>query len=131
MAGHIDYTIESSSTAVSTISSNKVKGLVVMSDKRVTVLPNVPAASETGFPKLRYEIWNMVLVPKGVPLEVATKLNTALSKVLAEPAMQAKYVQMGLTVPTSDHRSLSGSAKLLSDEVARWRKLLADAGIEP
>ena len=131
MAGHIDYTIESSSTAVSTISSNKVKGLVVMSDKRVAVLPDVPAASETGFPALRYEIWNMVLVPKGVPDAAVNRLNTALSNVLADPAMQAKYAQMGLTVPSADHRSTQGSARLLRDEVARWRTLLDDAGIKP
>ncbi|RYF59351.1 MAG: tripartite tricarboxylate transporter substrate binding protein [Comamonadaceae bacterium] len=131
MAGHIDYTIESSSTAVSTISSNKVKGLVVMSDKRVAVLPDVPAASETGFPALRYEIWNMVLVPRGVPAPAVNRLNEALGNVLAEPAMQAKYAQMGLTVPTPDHRSTQGSATLLRDEVARWRKLLDEAGIKP
>jgi len=131
MAGHIDYTIESSSTAVSSISSKKIKGLVVLSDKRVDVLPNVPATTETAFPTLRYEIWNMVLVPKGVPAEQVAKLNAALQRVLADPAMQARYSQMGLAVPSADHRTASGASKLLSDEVARWRKLLSEAGIQP
>lgn len=131
MAGHIDYTIESSSTAVSSISSKKVKGLVIMGDKRVGVLPDVPAASETAYPALKYDIWNMVLVPKGVKPEVATRLNAALTKVLTDPAMQERYAQMGLAVPSEAHRSQAGSAKLLADEVARWRKLLADAGVKP
>ena len=131
MAGHIDYTIESSSTAVSSISSKKIKGLAVLSDTRVNVLPDVPATSETAYPKLRYEIWNMVLVPKGVPADRVATLNAALQKVLQDEAMRTRYQQMGLTVPSDAHRSPTGAAKLLSDEVAGWRKLLADAGIEP
>jgi len=131
MAGIIDYTVESSSTAVSSIASGKVKGLVVMRDQRVPVLPGVQAASETGFPGLHYDIWNMVLAPKGVPPEVAGKLNASLNRVLASPAIRERYAQMGVAVPSEEHRSLAGSAELLRSEVARWRDLLAKAGIEP
>lgn len=131
MAGHIDYTIESSSTAVSSISSKKIKGLVIMGDQRVSVLPDVPAAAETAYPKLKYTIWNMLLVPKGVPADVVGKLNASVNRVLADPAMQERYAQMGLTVPTADHRSSAGAGKLLADEVANWRKLLQDAGVQP
>ena len=131
MAGHIDYTIESSSTAVSSISSRKIKGLAILSDKRVGVLPDVPATSETAYPQLRYAIWNMLLVPKGVPDEQVAALNAAIQKVLADPGMQARYEQMGLGVPSDDHRSAAGAARLLADEVARWRKLLLEAGIKP
>ncbi|ARP97030.1 hypothetical protein CAL15_23230 [Bordetella genomosp. 13] len=131
MAGHIDYTIESSSTAVSSIASKKIKGLAVLGDKRVGVLPDVPAAGETAYSGLRYDIWNMVLVPKGVPTEIVDKLNGALNRVLADAGMRERYAQMGLTVPEAGHRSTKGSAQLLADEVARWRKLLAEAGVKP
>ena len=56
MAGHIDYTVESSSTAVSSISSGKIKGLVVLRGERVKVLPGVQATSETSYPDLHYDI---------------------------------------------------------------------------
>jgi len=131
MAGHIDYTVESSSTAVSSIASGKVKGLVVMRGERVPVLPDVPSAAETGYPGLHYDIWNMVLVPKGVPPEVARKLNEALNRALATPDIQQRYAKMGLAVPVPAHRSLQGSAELLRSEVARWRELLQKAGVEP
>src|SRR5690606_36551987 len=52
MAGHIDYTIESSSTAVSTTASGKAKALLVLRETRVPVLPDVQAAGETAFPHL-------------------------------------------------------------------------------
>lgn len=131
MAGHIDYTVESSSTAVSSISSGKIKGLVVLRGERVKVLPGVQATNETSYPDLHYDIWNMVLVPKGVPAAVAEQLNASLNQVLHSPEIQARYAEMGVAVPTAEHRSLKGSAELLQSEVARWKALLQAAGIEP
>ncbi|GAB1579290.1 Bug family tripartite tricarboxylate transporter substrate binding protein [Bordetella petrii] len=131
MAGHIDYTVESSSTAVSSIASGKIKGLVVMRPDRVDVLPGVPAARETAYPALRYDIWNMMLVPRGVPAPVVRQLNEAINRALATPAIQQRYARMGVALPSAAHRSTAGAAALLADEVARWRDLLAKAGVKP
>jgi len=131
MAGQIDYTVESSSTAVGSISTGKIKGLMVLSNERVSVLPDVPAASETSHKDLNYAIWNMMLVKKGVPADVVQKLNAAINKTLTRPELLQRYKEMGVTVPVADHRSLDGSQKLLADEVARWHTLLTEAGVKP
>lgn len=131
MAGHIDFTIESSSTAVSSIASKKIKGLIVLRSERVEVLPDVPATSETAFPNLHYDIWNMVLVPKGVSPVIVGQLNAALNRALKSPAMTQRYAQMGVAVPSDEHRSLPGSAALLKSEVSRWKDALAKAGVQP
>lgn len=130
MAGHIDYTIESSSTAVSTTASGKAKAMLVLRETRVPVLPDVPAAGETGFPNLKYDIWNMILVPKGVPQPVLERLNDAVNRALQRPEVVERYAQMGVTLPTEANRSLEGSAKLLSSEVENWRRLLKEAGVQ-
>lgn len=131
MAGQIDYTIESSSTAVGSIASGKIKGLVVLGAQRVGVLPNVPAASETSYKDLNYTIWNMVAVKKGVPAAIVNTLNEAINKTLAQPELLDRYKQMGLTVPSATQRSTKGAEKLLTEEVARWQKLLSEAGVTP
>lgn len=130
MAGHIDYTIESSSTAVGTYASGRAKGLLVLRETRVPVLPDVPAAGETDFPGLRYDIWNMILAPKGVPHPVLERLNVAVNEVLKRPDIIERYEQMGVSVPTEVDRSLDGSATLLASEVESWRRLLQEAGVE-
>lgn len=131
MAGHIDYTIESSSTAVSTNASGKAKAMLVLRETRVPVLPDVPAAGETAYPHLKYDIWNMMLAPKGVPQPVLERLNEAVNRVLEQPAIKERYAKMGISVPSEADRSLEGAAKLLASEVENWRKLLKDAGVEP
>lgn len=131
MAGQIDYTVESSSTAVGSIASGKIKGLVVLGAQRVSVLPNVPAASETSYKHLDYTIWNMVLVRKGVPAPIIQTLNEAVQKTLAQPELLDRYRQLGLTLPGGAQRSPAGAQKLLVEEVARWQKLLSEAGVKP
>lgn len=131
MAGHIDYTIESSSTAVSTTASGKAKALLVLRETRVPVLPDVQAAGETAFPHLKYDIWNMILVPKGVPQPVLERLNEAVNRALQRPEVVERYAQMGVTLPTAEHRSLDGAARLLASEVENWRRLLKENGVEP
>ena len=72
MAGHIDYMVESTTTAVRYVKSGMVKGVVVLRAKRLAALPEVPSAGESGFPDLHYDIWNMILVPAGTPAPVVT-----------------------------------------------------------
>ncbi|MGO1765963.1 MAG: Bug family tripartite tricarboxylate transporter substrate binding protein, partial [Advenella sp.] len=131
MGGIIDYTIESSSTAVGTSSSGKAKPLVIMSSERVSVLPEVPSAAESSHPNLRYSIWNMMLVPKGVPQHVLDKLNAAVNHVLQRPDVRKRYAEMGLSVPSEESRSLEGASTLLKSEVAKWNELLKKAGVPP
>ncbi|UCU98129.1 Bug family tripartite tricarboxylate transporter substrate binding protein [Acidovorax radicis] len=131
MAGQIDYTVESSSTAVSSIASGKIKGLVVLSAQRVGVLPNVPAVSETSYKSLNYTIWNMLLVRKGVPKTMVNTLNDAINKTLTQPDLLDRYKQMGLAVPSANQRTTQGAQKLLAEEVTRWQKLLSEAGVTP
>ena len=130
MAGQIDYAIESSSTVEGSYSTGKTRGIGVMRDKRVAILPTVQATGETKYP-VNFDIWNMILVPKGVPQPILEKLNTAVNKVLAQPDMVQRYEKMGLSLPSEANRSLKGSAELLQSEVKKWNRLLKEAGIEP
>ncbi|MYZ42488.1 Bug family tripartite tricarboxylate transporter substrate binding protein [Schauerella aestuarii] len=131
MAGLIDYTVESISTAVSSIAGGKIKGLAVLGPKRASVLPDVPSTSESAFKSLDFTIWNMVMVRSGTPPEITSKLNAAINKALTDPDLKERYAQTGVVVPTAEHRSLVGAQALLVDEVAKWHKLLGDAGVKP
>ena len=69
MVGQIDYAIESSSTVEGSCSTGKTRRIGVMRDKRVAILPDVRATGETKY-TVNFDIWNMILVPKGVPQPV-------------------------------------------------------------
>ena len=128
MAGTLDFMVEGSTTAVSSIASGKIKGLAVLRPERISALSSVPATSESRYPNLRFEIWNMLAAPRGLPPAVATRLNTSVNRVLADAGMQKDFEQRGLTVPSAAQRSLAGSAELLATELSHWSRLMKASG---
>jgi tripartite-type tricarboxylate transporter receptor subunit TctC len=131
MAGHIDYMVESTTTAVRYVQSGMVKGVVVLRPKRIKALPDVPAAGESGYPDLLYDIWNMILVPKGTPAPVVAQLSEALRKAIQSPDVRKMYEAAGIEVPSAEQQTPSGAASLLKSEVARWRPVIIELGAEP
>ena len=130
MAGHIDYMVESTTTAVKYVKSGMVKGVVVLRPKRIAALPDVPAG-ESGFPDLLYDIWNMILVPKGTPPDVLKKLNQSLLLALQAPELRARFEAAGIEDPAPVQKSPEGARALLESEVARWRPVIIDLGATP
>jgi len=131
MAGHIDYMVESTTTAVRYVNSGMVKGVVVLRPKRIKALPDVPAAGESGYPDLHYDIWNMLLAPKGTPLPVINKLGQAVRQALQSPEVIAKFEAAGIEFPTNNQQTPSGASALLTAEVARWRPVITELGATP
>lgn len=131
MAGHIDYMVESTTTAVKYVKSGLVKGVVVLRPKRIAALPDVPSAGESGFPDLLYDIWNMILVPKGTPPDVVKKLNQSLVLALQAPELRARFEAAGIEDTTPEQKTPEGARALLASEVARWRPVIIDLGATP
>ena len=131
MAGHIDYMVESTTTAVRYVKSGMVKGVVVLRPKRIAALPDVPSAGESGFPDLLYDIWNMILVPKGTPPEIVKKLNQSLLLALQAPELRTRFEAAGIEDPSPEQKTPEGARALLTSEVARWRPVIIDLGATP
>lgn len=128
-AGHIDYLVDSTTTSTSFIKSGLVRGVAVLRPKRIKALPDVPAAGESGFPDLHYDIWNMVLAPKGTPPAVVARLGQALRKTIGDAQTQAKLGPSGVEVPAERQQTPEGAAELLAGSVANWRTLLSGMNI--
>jgi tripartite-type tricarboxylate transporter receptor subunit TctC len=131
MAGHIDYMVESTTTAVRYVNSGMVKGVVVLRPQRIKALPDVPSAGESGYPDLLYDIWNMVLVPKGTPAPVVAQLNESIRKAIQSPEVRAKFEAAGIEMPSEVQQTQAGAAALLKSEVARWRPVIIELGATP
>jgi tripartite-type tricarboxylate transporter receptor subunit TctC len=129
MAGHLDYMVDSSTTSVGHIQAGMVRGVAVLRPTRIKALPDVPAAGESGYGDLHYDIWNMMLVPHGTPAPIVARLNLALRQSIADPATQARLSGSGIEAPAAAQQTVEGAAALLRGEVARWAPLIRKLGI--
>jgi len=92
---------------------------------RTSSLPEVPTYQEPGVP-IVLDQWLGFFVPAGTPAEVVTRLNAAVAKVLAQPAMREHFAPQALDVAGG---SVAEFAKLYRDDYEKYGKLVKELGI--
>jgi tripartite-type tricarboxylate transporter receptor subunit TctC len=131
IAGRIDYMCSTIQTGAAMAKQGTVKGLAVMAPKRAAVIPDLPTTGEQGLPGVEASVWNAFFLPPGTPEPIVRKLNKAMSDMLDDAKVRERLEDLGLEIATPDRRSPEYLAKLLPEEVARWAKVVQDAGITP
>jgi tripartite-type tricarboxylate transporter receptor subunit TctC len=128
LAGRVQAMITSVPTALAHIRAGKLRALMVASDHRIEALPDVPDAKESGLPGMNMQFWVGFAAPAGTPQPIIDKLNAAMVKSLSEPGMKAQLKDLALE-PVGN--TPAQAAKLVNDEIERWRAVMQKAGIKP
>ena len=106
-----------------------VKGIAVMSDKRVPIIPDLATTGEQGLPGVEASVWNAFFLPKGTPDPIVRKLNKAMSDTLDDPAIRKRLEELGLEIAPPERRTPEYLAKFLPQEIERWAKPIREGGV--
>jgi putative tricarboxylic transport membrane protein len=131
IAGRLDYMCSTIQTGAALAKQGEVKGIAVMSPRRVKIIPDLATTGEQGLPGVEASVWNAFFLPKGAPAPIVQKLNKAMSDSLDDPAVSKHLEDLGLEIVPPEQRTPDYLAKFQADEVARWAKVVHDAGITP
>jgi tripartite-type tricarboxylate transporter receptor subunit TctC len=129
IAKRMDYMCATIQTGAAQAKQGTVKGIAVMAPKRAAIMPELATTTEQGLPGVEASVWNAFFLPKGTPEPIVKKLNKAMSDMLDDPAIRKKLEDLGLEVVTPERRTPEYLAKLVPEEIARWTKVVHDAGI--
>jgi tripartite-type tricarboxylate transporter receptor subunit TctC len=106
------------------IDSGKLRALGVTTKARSPRLPDVPAIHEA-LPGFDVVLWNGVFAPAGTPDAVVTRLNTAIRKILQDPAMRKVLADQGSTPVGNTPAEFKAN---LAVEIDKWGKLVKLSG---
>ena len=73
--------------------SGKARILAVVSNRRVSALPEIPTLQEMGVP-VELGAWNGIVAPPNTPKSIVNKLNQAINEAVSEPDLQAQYAKL-------------------------------------
>ena len=106
----------------------KVRTLAVTSPQRAPDLPNVPTLAESGLPGFSVTPRSAIYAPAGTPRATVDQLNAELNRMLQQADMRERLQNNGL-VPIGSTPAELG--EYLKSEIARWTKVVKEAGIKP
>ena len=113
--------------AVGLLRADKVRPLGVSPKTRVAAFPNIATIAESGLPDFDAASWQMLVAPSKTPRPIIEKLHGELKGILALPQIKEQIVAGGM-VPI-DNPSVEGLQAFVRSEIARWGKVVRDAGI--
>jgi tripartite-type tricarboxylate transporter receptor subunit TctC len=112
MAGQIDGYVDQLSSSLPHLQAGKLRALVVLGEKRVPELPNVPTLAEVGATPFDGGTTLGIFVRAETPGPVIAALNAAAVASLEDPAIRQKFMDLGATVRPSTPEQLAAFMKV-------------------
>jgi tripartite-type tricarboxylate transporter receptor subunit TctC len=128
IAGRTVLYIDTISAIQEQVKSGNVRAIAVSTRKRSKALPNVPTAEEQGLKGYDANTNGGFLAPAGTPREIVAKLNTEINAALKLPEVRAKLETAGIDVQGGTPQEY---AALIRSDLAKWGKVVREAGIQP
>jgi len=127
LAGEVQVMFDNTPNVLPQVRAGKLKALAVSSKKRSALAPEIPTVDEAGVPGYDVGVWFGVLTVAGTPPEVVQRLNVEVTKILNSGEIKERFAKAGVEVVAGSSAQFS---TFLKSEVARWAKVVQDAGIK-
>jgi tripartite-type tricarboxylate transporter receptor subunit TctC len=128
MGGQITMAFDATPTALPLAKSGKLRALGAGMAKRLAAMPDLPTLQEQGLPGFECYTWNALLAPARTPKPIVDKLNTAINKALADPAVSTALEKAGID-PTPGSTPET-TAEFVKTELAKWSPIIKASGAQ-
>ena len=128
LGGRVHFAIATPGSAAPQVKEGKLRALATMLPTRNALLPDAPTMAESGMKGLTITPWGGVFGPKGMPRDVTERLSKELIALLQRPEVKEAFGKLAFEPRGSTPEELGAFTK---EQLAVWRKAVADAGIKP
>ena len=126
VGGHTPMCFQAIPPATPLVKDGKLRALAITAKTRSPALPDVPTLDELGIKDQEAETMQGVLVPAGTPKPIVELLQAEIARIVNLPDVRDKMLAMGLE---PDGMSSAEFAAYIKADVAKWKKVIADAKI--
>jgi len=127
IGGTIDFAVMDASGLYGLVSSGTLRALAFTADERSPIVPDIPSMADLGMPEYVAVNWAAAAVSAKTPPAIVEKLAALFAQAGADDEAKAFFRSKG------SQRIMSSPAEMRrfqSEEIARWKRLMAVTGIE-
>ena len=126
MAGRMQLAFSNPLVARPNMKSGKLRALAVTSPQPSTLVPGLPTIASSGLPGYESESFHAVFLPARTPDTIVRRLNLEIVNTLRSNETKEILLGSGVEPVGSTPEELSAIVKA---EIARWGKVIRDAGL--
>jgi tripartite-type tricarboxylate transporter receptor subunit TctC len=125
LAGQVQVMFGVMSESIEYVRAGRLRALAVLS---ATPCAARHSHQADFVPGLEASFWTGLCAPKNTPVEIINKLNIEINAALADPAMKARFADLGATMyPPGSPGDFS---RFIADDTEKWAKVVKFAGIK-
>jgi tripartite-type tricarboxylate transporter receptor subunit TctC len=128
LGGRVQFAIATPASAAPQVKEGKLRALATLLPSRNALLPDAPTMEESGLKGLTVTPWGGVFGPKGMPRDITDRVSRELIALLKRPEVKEAFGRLAFEPRGSTPEELAAFTK---EQLAVWRKAVADAGIKP
>jgi tripartite-type tricarboxylate transporter receptor subunit TctC len=126
LGGHVHLMFSDAPTALPYVQSGRLRALGISTQQRSALLPDLPTIAEAGVPGYGAYSWGGISVRAGTPPDIVTRLNAELVRLLREPAVRERLLQIGAEPQPGTPAEY---AAMMRAEIAKWAAVVRQAKI--
>ena len=127
IGGQIPIMFGNLPVAVPHVNSGRLRGLANTWSKRSPLAKDIPTVAESGFKDYAIATWFGLLGPANMPAELVMRIQRDTARLFNVPATKDKLTGMGVDLVLDTPEQFR---EYLKSEVARYSKVIRDAGIK-
>ena len=125
IAGQVQLLFMTVSSGMPYVQSGRLKALGIASLRRSPSAENIPTIAESGVPGFEASTWFGVMLPKGTPQTVVTRLHETFTAALRNRDVQERLLRQGFDLVGSTPQEFGAYVR---SEVPKWEKAVKASG---
>lgn len=130
MAGQVDFMFDQVANSLPPVRAGTIKTFGVTAKQRLASAPDIPTLDEAGLPGFTISVWHGLWAPAGTPKEIIDQLSDAAMDAMADPAVVARFHDLGQDIPPPDEQTPRALAAFQKAEIEKWWPLIKAANIK-
>ena len=125
LGGQVQSMFDNTPSALPHVRGGKLRAIAITSAQRSPLLPEVPTVAESGFPGFEVQSWFGLAAPAGTLRPVVDRLNSELGKVLTNPDVRQRLLNLAANPAPSTPEQMRSFA---AAEIKRWHDVVKLSG---
>lgn len=125
LGGQVQLMFDSLPSSLPFIKAGTLRAIAVTTQKKSSVLPNVPTVAESALTGFNFSTWYGMWAPASTPAAIVAKLSAEIAEITRMPEVRERFLALGAEPVGNTAEEFSAFNK---SELVKWARIVKQSG---